>query len=197
MKKCVKCGVEKSINEFPSNQRKTLCKKCESLYNKEYNLKNKTKKQEYSKQYREKNKETIKQYWHGVKHKYIEQQKHTIRSYQKDKYKLDPFYKLKHNTRNLIYISFKKLCLGKYKKGKKTEQILGCTVKEFIQHLQNQFTEGMTLENHGKGQGYWNIDHIIPISSAKTEEEIYKLNHYTNFQPLWWEENMAKGKKIL
>jgi hypothetical protein len=54
----------------------------------------------------------------------------------------------------------------------------------------------MTLENHGQGSGKWNIDHIIPISSARTEEEIYKLNHYTNFQPLWWEENMAKGKKI-
>ena len=55
----------------------------------------------------------------------------------------------------------------------------------------------MTLENHGHGVGKWNIDHIIPISFAKTEEEIYKLNHYTNLQPLWWEENMAKGKKIL
>jgi hypothetical protein len=55
----------------------------------------------------------------------------------------------------------------------------------------------MTLENHGQGIGKWNIDHIIPISSAQTEEEIYKLNHYTNLQPLWWEENMAKGKKIL
>jgi hypothetical protein len=82
-------------------------------------------------------------------------------------------------------------------KGKKTEQILGCTINEFIQHLQNQFTEGMTFENHGQGKGYWNIDHIIPISSAKTEEEIYKLNHYTNLQPLWWEENMAKGSKGL
>ena len=78
----------------------------------------------------------------------------------------------------------------------KTSKILGCTVKEFIQHLQNQFKPGMTLENHGQGPGKWNIDHIVPISSARTEEEIYKLNHYTNFQPLWWEENMAKGKKI-
>jgi len=193
MKKCVKCEIEKSINEFPSNQRKTLCKKCESLYNKEYNLKNKTKKQEYSKQYREKNKETIKQYWHDVKHKYVEQQKQIGKTYNKNKYKKDPIFKIKHNTRNLIYLSFKNLS----SKSKKTEHILDCTIEEFILYIINQFKPGMTLENHGQGPGKWNIDHIVPISSAKTEEEIYKLNHYTNFQPLWWEENMAKGKKIL
>ena len=30
----------------------------------------------------------------------------------------------------------------------------------------------------------WDLDHIIPLSIANTEEELYKLNHYTNFQPL-------------
>ena len=46
----------------------------------------------------------------------------------------------------------------------------------------------MTWENRGKYNGElnfgWDIDHIIPISSATTEEEILKLNHYTNLQPL-------------
>jgi hypothetical protein len=192
MKKCTKCSIEKPLIDFPLNQRKTLCKKCESLYNKEYNLKHKHQKQEYAKQYREKNKEKTKQYWHKVKSKYREQQIQIGKAYNKIRYKNDPLFKVKHNIRNLIYISFK----NSYK-GKKTEQILGYTIEEFIQHLQSQFTEGMTLQNHGQGPGKWNIDHIVPISSAKTEEEIYKLNHYTNFQPLWWEENMAKGKKIL
>ena len=51
----------------------------------------------------------------------------------------------------------------------------------------------MVWENYGM----WEYDHIIPLSSAKNEEEVIKLNHYTNFQPLWKEENKLKSNKIL
>jgi hypothetical protein len=49
----------------------------------------------------------------------------------------------------------------------------------------------MTWDNQGK----WHIDHIIPLSSGNTEEEIIKLCHYTNLQPLWAIDNMKKGSK--
>ena len=46
----------------------------------------------------------------------------------------------------------------------------------------------MNWENRGLYNGElnygWDLDHIIPICKAKTDEEVYKLNHYTNFQPL-------------
>jgi hypothetical protein len=42
---------------------------------------------------------------------------------------------------------------------------------------------------------YWQLDHKIPISWAKNEEEVYELNHYTNFQPLFWKENISKGNR--
>jgi hypothetical protein len=58
--------------------------------------------------------------------------------------------------------------------------------------LEKQFVVGMSWDNRNK----WHIDHIIPLSSAKTEEEIYKLAHYTNLQPLWAEDNLSKGDTI-
>ena len=51
----------------------------------------------------------------------------------------------------------------------------------------------MSWENHGK----WHIDHIIPLSTANTEEDILNLCHYTNLQPLWAEDNIKKSNKIL
>jgi hypothetical protein len=51
----------------------------------------------------------------------------------------------------------------------------------------------MSFENHGK----WHLDHIVPISSAKTEEEVIALNHHTNFQPLWAFDNLSKGNRIV
>jgi hypothetical protein len=49
----------------------------------------------------------------------------------------------------------------------------------------------MSWENHGE----WHIDHIVPLSSAITEEELRKLSHYTNLQPLWATDNLSKGSK--
>jgi hypothetical protein len=80
-----------------------------------------------------------------------------------------------------------------YTKKSKTNEILGCSFKEFKQHLELQFTEGMTWNNAGK----WHLDHIYPVSLSKDENELIKLNHYTNFQPLWAEDNIRKGNKII
>ena len=52
----------------------------------------------------------------------------------------------------------------------------------------------MSWDNYGKYG--WHIDHITPISLAQTEDEIYKLSHYTNLQPLWWRENILKSNKL-
>jgi hypothetical protein len=75
-----------------------------------------------------------------------------------------------------------------YKKSLKTIEILGCSFDELKIYLESKFEDWMTWENKGLYDGEfnygWDIDHIIPLSSAQTEEDVIKLNHFTNLQPL-------------
>jgi hypothetical protein len=114
-------------------------------------------------------------------------------NYHRERKKVDPIYKLIYNTRSLIGGSFKRSCNGTYRKSIGTEEILGCTLLEFTEHIQNLFQEGMTIYNYGQ----WELDHKIPISSAQTEEDIVRLNHYSNYQPLWKKDNLKKSNKIV
>jgi len=105
--------------------------------------------------------------------------------WEKNKRKTDPLFKLKGNIRSLIRGTFKR---KNVKKTKRTLLILGCTIEYFREHLENQFEHWMNWGNHGKYNGTycfgWDIDHIIPVSNGVTEEDIIKLNHYTNLRPL-------------
>jgi hypothetical protein len=78
-----------------------------------------------------------------------------------------------------------------YTKRSKTYSILGENWDIVKQHFESLFKEGMTWDNHG----LWEIDHIIPLSRAKTIDEVESLCHYTNLQPLWKKENRDKSDK--
>jgi len=80
-----------------------------------------------------------------------------------------------------------------YPKKSKTSEMLGCSWEELIIFLSSKFVDAMTWEN----RHLWHIDHIIPLASATSEEELIKLNHYTNLQPLWAADNLRKSDKIL
>jgi len=99
-----------------------------------------------------------------------------------------PLSKLSMNYRSRTAVAFR---LGGYKKGTKTEKMLGIDFNSLKQYLENQFTKGMSWDNYGK----WHIDHIIPLSSANTEEELKLLCHYKNLQPLWSFDNISKNGK--
>ncbi len=72
-------------------------------------------------------------------------------------------------------------------------EYLGCTIEEFKEHIEKQFEEGMTWENHGE----WHIDHIIPLKYENpTLEETIERLHWTNTQPLWASDNIAKGNRF-
>lgn len=75
-------------------------------------------------------------------------------------------------------------------------ELIGCTIKEIKIHIESQFIEGMTWGNHGNGEGKWNIDHIKPLYSFNLMdlEEQRKAFHYTNTRPLWFVDNMRRSK---
>jgi hypothetical protein len=165
-------------------------------YQKQYRENNLSKRSEYEKEYRDKNKKEIlikqKKYRINNIKKMRESEKqsriknsHKRNLYNKNRRQIDPLYKLKCNTRTLIY---KAIITNNYIKKSKTTNILGCSIEDFKLYLESKFEAWMNWDNYGKYNGQpnygWDIDHIIPSSSANTEEELIKLNHYTNLQPL-------------
>lgn len=102
-----------------------------------------------------------------------------------EKRKNDPVFKLKCNIRRLVQLSLKS---KGYVKDSKTFEILGCNAAEFKGYLESKFEKWMNWGNRGLFNGSfnygWDLDHIIPLKAAKTKEDVIKLNHYTNFQPL-------------
>ena len=69
-------------------------------------------------------------------------------------------------------------------KNNHTTEYLGCTLQFLKEYLESKFTPEMNWDNYGTYPNGWDIDHIIPLSSAKTQEELIPLLHYTNLQPL-------------
>lgn len=73
--------------------------------------------------------------------------------------------------------------------------LTGCDWKSLREHLESQFTDGMTWINYGVHG--WHIDHIKPLSAfdLTNEQEIKTAFHYSNLQPLWAAENIRKHNK--
>jgi hypothetical protein len=195
MKICNKCKIEKTDDFFEKNRAK--CKECRSEYKNQYYLNNKEK----IKQWREKNKENRKNYYLKNKKRILEQQNKyylnnkeqkvkTAKKYEQYRRNNDTLFKFKKSVRCLIRDSFRRC---NHNKTSKTVDILACSIEEFKSHIERQFTKGMTWEKLGE----IHLDHIIPLATAKTEEDVIRLNHYTNFQPLWAKDNLKKSDKIV
>jgi hypothetical protein len=101
----------------------------------------------------------------------------------------DPFYRFGHNVGTLIR---KTLRQGGFSKNSRSHEILGCSFEFFKAYIEQRFLPGMSWENRSE----WHLDHIIPVSSAKTEKQLLKLNHYTNLRPLWAKDNLSKKNRV-
>ena len=169
-------------------------------------IKNREKALERNRKYRKEHKEQIKESqrkWYTerggkeIREKYKKEsdfhkyhQKEWKRKYNKKRYDTDIEYKLAHVLRVRISDAIK----TEQKTGSAVND-LGCTGEELKIHLENQFQEGMTWDNW-KPDG-WHIDHIKPLDKFDLTDPVQfkEAVHYTNLQPLWWNENLEKSDK--
>jgi hypothetical protein len=149
-------------------------------YKKDHYKKNKDRISNKAKKYYQENKDNIK--------KYHQDRKPLRNECKRYRYKNDTLFNLKETIKSRINSSF--INRG-YTKKSRTHTILGCSYEQLKQHLEIQFEDWMTWDNKGNPEDgilepnkTWDIDHIIPLSSCKTEDDVIKLNHYTNLQPL-------------
>lgn len=196
---CKACSISKRKKHYYANI------EASSNRHKEYVEKNKEQIKANQKIYYEKNKESILKrnasYFAKNKKKIIDTRKIYAknnrdkivakkREAKKARYQSDPVYRLKRNVCRAIHASITR---NGYTKRSKTYEILGCTMDEFRLHIERQFTNGMAWEKVGSEI---HIDHIVPLASAKTEEDIIALNHHTNLRPCWADENLRKRDSI-
>lgn len=194
---------KKNADKIRENRAKYYEKNKEQFHqkHKEYYEKNADKIKEYQRQYREdnaekvfirrklyreKNAEIIKQ----RKKEYAQTHREHINAYYYAKLQNDQLFKLKSQIRNLIGVSLRARGYGKESS---TAKILGCDYETFFKHLQDTW-----LVNYGtkwNGEPY-HIDHIVPLATAKTRQDVLDLCHYTNLQMLKPEDNLAKKDSL-
>ena len=202
-RQCKSCGENKSLDQY--HGKRCICKDCANAIKREYYNNNKSVALANKKEYYQKNKESIKdkrkeyrdtpagkerrkeynqKYYATNREKLIQD---SI-EYECERKKIDPLYRAVRNVRNRARKAFKEGAFSKT-----TESLLQCSLANLKIHIESKFQDGMSWDNYGYTG--WHVDHIIPLSSANSLEELEKLSHYTNLQPLWAVDNMIKGAK--
>lgn len=162
-----KVKIDRKI-KYHKNKEKT------KLKNKEWYQKNKKRKMETFKK------------WISIPEN-REKRNKRVWEYIKNREKNDPLFKLIRKIRTNIYRAFK---IKKMTKRCKSWQMIGCSYEDLQNHLIQT-----AIKNYGHfdpNNTKYNIDHIIPLSSAKNEKELIKLQHYTNLQLLTEHHNKQK-----
>lgn len=189
------CGDLKCVQKYSNSKRKGKRSEYNKKYHKEnyhryrdkmlvrvkeYNVEHKEDRDSYHKQWRDKNKDKIKSYYNPEKRNL----------YEKERRATDISYRLTCNLRKRISKLVKR-----QSKTSSTLDLLGCSLDDFLSHLEMLFEDEMSFNNYGE----WEVDHIIPCSYfdlSKTENQ-KSCFHYTNLQPLWKADNLQKSNNLI
>ncbi len=229
-KKCAKCKMEKPISNFHRNKNrkdglKPYCKECIAdyynekkdeikIYKDNWYIENREHLLEKAKLYQKENAEKIKEYkktYYKINKELCNtQSKNNRLLYRKrnlesvKKKQNEQAKKWRENNKHIVaWRSLLRSSLRRMGKSKESSTIhlLGYSVLDFKQHIENLWTPGMSWENHGQ----WHIDHIKPVSSFEPETHPNVVNSLSNLRPLWatnriidgvfYEGNLNKGNR--
>jgi hypothetical protein len=210
MKTCVRCQETTPLSDYHRQSSKpdgyrSVCKHCRQSDSATYYNQNREIVKQRWKDYRDTHPDYNRQYYlsnsqyfttyrnkHAGRYKvWRKKNRRHLAFYRKELKIRDPNFKVACSLRS--YISTLIRNAGGNKTLKSVE-LLGCSIEQFRQHLEQQFVDGMGWDNYGE----WHIDHIIPCSSFNLSilEEQKKCFHYTNTQPLWKIDNLRKGNRV-
>ena len=191
-KRCTKCGETKPLDEFYLSKRMKdghgcWCKKCL----REWYKGDLEKHREQSQNWRKRHPEKYKECYQNWRKRHPEKYRESYLAAGK-KRRSTPDGKLNDVVSREIRKSMKQ---GR-KNGRNWEELVGYTIGKLMKHLEKQFKDGMSWDNHGK----WHIDHKVPISAFnyKTPDDIdfKKCWALKNLQPMWSNENIKKSNKL-
>jgi len=174
IKHCIKCDTIKTLDNFHTRTRKSshiyvfkYCKECEKQRKQEPEYVKKA--LEKHKEYYKENREIILK---NVKN-YTRNNLENVRNYQNIYHKLEENVKKRNKRRYnrrqnddeyrmYCNLSSRITKLLKSNKTTSTNQLVGCTIKDFKLWIEHQFDSNMSWGNYGD---YWQIDHVIPCNS--------------------------------
>ena len=130
----------------------------------------------------------------GCQKKWAQDHKEETWQREKKRRKEDLYHSVEIHLRDRAAKEIKRTVKKGIKKAGSAVRDKGCTTEEFVVFFEKKLAKrGWTWEQHGRYG--WHYDHIVPLSAfdLTNREQCLQAFHYTNLQPLWWDENLSKG----
>lgn len=195
-KQCSKCKEIKHFSMYHAKPKgkfglHSICKPCRSIQSIEWAKRNPDRSRDIQRDAKRRIRETEegRKKLSRINGEYAKRHPQRIARKIRERADSDPVYKASIRARGVI-----SRAIGRrgYTKRSRSAEILGCDWIFFKKHIERQFLIGMSWDRMNE----IHIDHIIPIATAKTEEDVLRLNHFTNLRPMWAADNMNKGAKV-
>jgi len=210
---CSICGHVKSPSDFYIGTKRgepyqlPWCKACKKVESAKSRLKrsdkikaraqkNKEEIAAYQKEYRKKNAKKLSEFYRKryLQRKLDPAHRQKVNDWAKAARDANPALRAKDALSARLSAAFSQS--GNSKNFRRTLDFVGCSLDELRIHLESRFKKGMTWKNRGKFG--WHIDHIIPCSAFdhSDQNQVRQCWHFTNLRPMWWQDNLAKGKRL-